>query len=120
MTNSITTELTQLELNRGRLIQLAGAGLIAPALLGARGAAAQDKISLDLDFLAPEAVMQPLVDAYVSEHPDVEINTSCAQADQYQAASRTKLTSGTAADILGVWPGNGNSMALYQLAPAAS
>jgi raffinose/stachyose/melibiose transport system substrate-binding protein len=117
MTNPISTELTQLELNRRRLIQLAGAGLIAPALLGVRGAAAQDNVSLDLDFLAPEAVMQPLVDAYVSEHPDVEINTSYAQADQYQAASRTKLTSGTAADILGVWPGNGNSMALYQLAP---
>jgi raffinose/stachyose/melibiose transport system substrate-binding protein len=117
MTISVTIELTQREINRRRLMQLAGAGLIAPSLLGARGAMAQDKVELDLDFLAPEAVMQPLVDAYVSEHPDVKINTSYAQADQYQAASRTKLTSGTAADILGVWPGNGNSMALFQLAP---
>jgi raffinose/stachyose/melibiose transport system substrate-binding protein len=117
MTISVTNELTQREINRRRLMQLAGAGLIAPSLLGARGAMAQDKVELDLDFLAPEAVMQPLVDAYVSEHPDVKINTSYAQADQYQAASRTKLTSGTAADVLGVWPGNGNSMALFQLAP---
>jgi raffinose/stachyose/melibiose transport system substrate-binding protein len=83
----------------------------------ARGAAAQDKVTLQLDFLAPEAVMKPMVDAYVADHPNVEIKTSYAQADQYQAASRTKLTSGTAADVMGVWPGNGNSMALFQLAP---
>jgi len=117
MTISITSGLTQCEINRRRLIQLAGAGLIAPSLLGVRGAAAQDKVTLQLDFLAPESVMKPMVDAYVAANPNVEIKTSYAQADQYQAASRTKLTSGTAADVLGVWPGNGNSMALVQLAP---
>jgi raffinose/stachyose/melibiose transport system substrate-binding protein len=117
MTSSITNELTQLEINRRRLVQMASAGLIAPALLGTRDVMAQDNVTLQLDFIAPEAVMQPLVDAYVAENPNVEINTSYAQADQYQAASRTKLTSGTAADIMGIWPGNGNSMALLAIAP---
>jgi hypothetical protein len=36
MTISITNELTQREINRRRLIQLATAGVIAPTLLGAR------------------------------------------------------------------------------------
>jgi raffinose/stachyose/melibiose transport system substrate-binding protein len=118
MTNSITKELTQLEINRRRLVQMASAGLIAPALLGSRDVMAQDNVTLQLDYIAPEAVMQPLVDAYVDSNPNVEINTSYAQADPYTAASRTKLTSGTAADVIGVWPGNGNAMCLYQLVPA--
>jgi raffinose/stachyose/melibiose transport system substrate-binding protein len=61
--------------------------------------------------------MQPLVDAFVEQNPNVEFATTYAQADQYQTTVRTKLTSGTAADLMCVWPGNGNSMALYQLAP---
>jgi raffinose/stachyose/melibiose transport system substrate-binding protein len=78
---------------------------------------AQDAVSLELDFLTPEEVMQPLVDSYTEQNANVEIATTYAQADQYQTTVRTKLTSGTAADIMCVWPGNGNSMALFQLAP---
>ena len=78
---------------------------------------AQDPVSLQLDFLTPPEVMQPLVDAYIEQNPNVEIATTYAEADPYQATVRTKLTSGTAADIMCVWPGNGNSMALFQLAP---
>lgn len=73
MTSSITNELTQLEINRRRLVQMASAGLIAPALVGTRDVMAQDNVTLQLDFIAPEAVMQPLVDAYVAENPNVEI-----------------------------------------------
>jgi raffinose/stachyose/melibiose transport system substrate-binding protein len=107
-------------LDRRDLLRLSAAGLLAAVPAGATGlrrAAAQDSVSLELDFLTPESVMQPLVDAYTEQNPNVEIGTTYAMADQYQAAVRTELTSGTAADIMCVWPGNGNAMALFQLAP---
>src|SRR5687768_10744954 len=107
-------------LDRRDLLRLGGAGLIAtvPAgFAGVRRATAQDSVSLELDFLTPESVMQPLVDAYTEQNPNVEFKTTYAMADQYQAAARTELTSGTAADVMCVWPGNGNAMALFVLAP---
>jgi raffinose/stachyose/melibiose transport system substrate-binding protein len=104
-------------LDRRDLLRLSAAGLLAAVPAGATRAAAQDSVSLELDFLTPESVMQPLVDAYTEQNPNVEFTTSYAMADQYQAAVRTELTSGTAADIMCVWPGNGNAMALFQLAP---
>ncbi|HEU4760779.1 MAG TPA: ABC transporter substrate-binding protein, partial [Gemmatimonadales bacterium] len=112
--------LLQGSLDRRDLLRLTSAGLVAAMPAGFAGghlAAAQDNVSLQLDFLTPESVMQPLVDAYTAAHPNVKFTTSYAMADQYQAAVRTKLTSGTAADIMCVWPGNGNAMALFQLAP---
>ena len=37
--------------------------------------------------------------------------------DAYQAAVRTRIGGGNPPDIVGVWPGNGNSMAVHQIAP---
>lgn len=112
--------LPSFPLDRRDLLRLSAAGLLAGVPAGATGlrhAAAQDQVSLELDWINPESVMKPLVAEYVAQHPNVEIQTSYAMADQYQVAVRTELTSGTAADVIGVWPGNGNAMALFELAP---
>ena len=61
-------------LDRRDLLRLTGAGLVAAApagFAGARRAGAQDSVSLELDWINPESVMQPLVDAYIEQNPNV-------------------------------------------------
>lgn len=112
--------LSSSSLDRRDLLRFSAAGMLAAgATVRQRPlrASAQDKISLELDWINPESVMKPLVDAYVEQNPNVEFQTAYTMADQYQVAVRTELSSGTAADVIGVWPGNGNAMALFTLAP---
>nr|BFE74049.1 hypothetical protein GCM10020092_073500 [Actinoplanes digitatis] len=46
----------------------------------------------------------------------MKVNFTTSGADQYQAQIRTQLASGTAPDVMTVWPGNGNPGATYVLA----
>ena len=46
----------------------------------------------------------------------MKVNFTTSGADQYQQQIRTQLASGTAPDVMTVWPGNGNPGATYVLA----
>jgi raffinose/stachyose/melibiose transport system substrate-binding protein len=46
----------------------------------------------------------------------VKVRYTTSGADQYQQQIRTQLASGTAPDVMTVWPGNGNPGATYVLA----
>lgn len=56
--------------------------------------------------------------AFEAENPDIRIDASFAPTDQVQTALRARLAAGNAPDIHTVWPGNGSSMAMAQLAQA--
>lgn len=56
-----------------------------------------------------------VVAAYQAEHPEVQIIVTVADTAQYQTTMRTELSSGTAADILFVWPGSGAAASIRQL-----
>ena len=49
--------------------------------------------------------------------PDVRIDVCFQSVDAYQAAVRTRIGGGRPPDIIGVWPGNGNAMAVHQIGP---
>ncbi len=61
--------------------------------------------------------LEGVVTAFESRHPGANVTLTLADVDQYQAALRTQLTSGTAPDVMVVWPGNGNAMAMEVLVP---
>jgi raffinose/stachyose/melibiose transport system substrate-binding protein len=50
-------------------------------------------------------------------NPGIKIKPSYQAIDALQSTLRTRLGSGTAPDLFTVWPGNGNSMAVAQVAP---
>jgi raffinose/stachyose/melibiose transport system substrate-binding protein len=54
--------------------------------------------------------------AFEAANPGVKVNFTTSGADQYQQQIRTQLASGTAPDVMTVWPGNGNPGATYVLA----
>jgi raffinose/stachyose/melibiose transport system substrate-binding protein len=60
--------------------------------------------------------IEKVVDAFKAANPGVTVNLTTAGADQYQQQIRTQLASGTAPDVMTVWPGNGNPGATYVLA----
>jgi raffinose/stachyose/melibiose transport system substrate-binding protein len=60
--------------------------------------------------------IEDVVKAFEAANPGVKVNLTTAGADQYQQQIRTQLSSGTAPDVMTVWPGNGNPGATYVLA----
>src|SRR4051812_16625417 len=60
--------------------------------------------------------IEKVVTAFKAANPGVTVNLTTAGADQYQQQIRTQLSSGTAPDVMTVWPGNGNPGATYVLA----
>jgi raffinose/stachyose/melibiose transport system substrate-binding protein len=60
--------------------------------------------------------IEDVVKAFEKANPGVKVNFTTSGADQYQQQIRTQLASGTAPDVMTVWPGNGNPGATYVLA----
>ncbi|MEU8821552.1 extracellular solute-binding protein [Actinoplanes sp. NPDC048796] len=60
--------------------------------------------------------IEDVIKAFEAANPGVKVNFTTSGADQYQAQIRTQLASGTAPDVMTVWPGNGNPGATYVLA----
>lgn len=60
--------------------------------------------------------IEDVVTAFEKANPGVDVRFTTSGADQYQQQIRTQLTSGTAPDVMTVWPGNGNPGATYVLA----
>ncbi|XVU21080.1 ABC transporter substrate-binding protein [Actinoplanes sp. CA-054009] len=60
--------------------------------------------------------IEDVIKAFEAANPGVKVTFTTSGADQYQAQIRTQLSSGTAPDVMTVWPGNGNPGATYVLA----
>jgi raffinose/stachyose/melibiose transport system substrate-binding protein len=60
--------------------------------------------------------VEDVVKAFETANPGVTVRYTTSGADQYQQQIRTQLASGTAPDVMSVWPGNGNPGATYVLA----
>ncbi|MFB8776981.1 ABC transporter substrate-binding protein [Streptomyces broussonetiae] len=98
------------------------AALTAGALLatlaacgGGTGAADGDSRTLTLASFDQGSV-EDVVEAFEKANPGVTVRYTTSGADQYQQQIRTKLASGTAPDVMSVWPGDGNPGATRVLA----
>ncbi|GAA3987593.1 ABC transporter substrate-binding protein [Streptomyces plumbiresistens] len=60
--------------------------------------------------------VEDVVKAFEKANPGVRVGYTTSGADQYQQQIRTQLSSGTAPDVMSVWPGNGNPGATHVLA----
>ncbi|MFF0015383.1 ABC transporter substrate-binding protein [Streptomyces sp. NPDC005374] len=60
--------------------------------------------------------VEDVVKAFERANPGVKVRYTTSGADQYQQQIRTQLSSGTAPDVMSVWPGNGNPGATVVLA----
>jgi raffinose/stachyose/melibiose transport system substrate-binding protein len=79
--------------------------------------AATDANTLTLASVDQGSV-EDVVKAFEDANPGVKVNFTTSGADQYQQQIRTQLSSGTAPDVMSVWPGNGNPGTVHVLAGA--
>jgi raffinose/stachyose/melibiose transport system substrate-binding protein len=96
------------------LAAITAAGLLA-ACSGGTNAAGGDEQTLTIASVDQGSV-EEVVKAFEKANPGVEVNLTTSGADEYQRQIRTQLSSGTAPDVMSVWPGNGNPGATYVLA----
>lgn len=58
-----------------------------------------------------KAGLDVVIGKFKEANPGVDVKYTTSALDQYQTTTRTQLSSGTAPDIVFVWPGDGNPMA---------
>ncbi len=82
---------------------------------GGTNAANDDANTLTLASVDQGSV-EDVVKAFEEANPGVKVNFTTSGADEYQRQIRTQLSSGTAPDVMSVWPGDGNPGATHVLA----
>jgi raffinose/stachyose/melibiose transport system substrate-binding protein len=93
------------------------AALVAACSGGTQSASGNSGESTTLTLASvDQGSIEPVVTAFEAANPGVKVRYTTSGADQYQQQIRTQLASGTAPDVMSVWPGNGNPGATYVLA----
>lgn len=101
-------------------------GLSALAGCGSSSSSAGDakpdpnkKVTLRLVGTADlKAPAEKVIADYKAKHPNVTIQASFPQTDQYVTATRAQLGGANGADLIAVFPGAGNAMSMAPLAKA--
>lgn len=115
-----------MKLSRQLPAVFAATALAALTLAGCGGAAGSSESAesgegsnlLTISWKGSEkAGIDAVVAAYKAKNPDAEVVVSIADTEQYQATLRTQLAAGSAADVMYIWPADGNPGALRQVAP---
>ncbi|GIE36091.1 ABC transporter substrate-binding protein [Actinoplanes italicus] len=105
---------------RTRRMTAVAAAMTAATLMAACSSGTNSGDSGDNQTLTIASVdqgsVEKVVDAFKAANPGVTVNLTTSGADQYQQQIRTQLSSGTAPDVMTVWPGNGNPGATYVIA----
>jgi raffinose/stachyose/melibiose transport system substrate-binding protein len=99
------------------LVAAAMAATLVAACNSGTNAGSDDSESGTLTLASvDQGSIEDVVKAFEAANPSVKVNFTTSGADQYQQQIRTQLASGTAPDVMTVWPGNGNPGATYVLA----
>jgi raffinose/stachyose/melibiose transport system substrate-binding protein len=100
------------------LVAAAAAAALLAACSGGTNAASDSEGGSQVLTIASvdQGSLEPVVEKFKAANPGVEVRFTTSGADQYQQQIRTQLASGTAPDVLSVWPGNGNPGATHVLA----
>ncbi|MEU6352661.1 extracellular solute-binding protein [Streptomyces sp. NPDC047072] len=93
------------------------ATLLAACSGGTKAGSGGDSKTLTITSVDVGSV-EDVVKAFEKANPGVKVRLTTSSVDQYQQQIRTQLSSGTAPDVMTVWPGNGNPGAMYVLAKA--
>ena len=95
---------------------LAATALLAACSSGTNAGSGSGKDNVLTLASVDQGSIEDVVKAFEAANPGVKVNFTTGGADQYQQQIRTQLASGTAPDVMTVWPGNGNPATVTLLA----
>ncbi len=113
-----------MHLRKARVATAAAGVALALALTACSNSATTGGSSSDPNTITLAATtneqpaMTAAIDAFKKANPGVDVKATYSALDQYQTTTRTQLSSGTAPDVVFVWPGDGNPMAMKTVAGA--
>lgn len=99
---------------------VAAVAVMGLGLVACSSPAAEDSNSQVLTVTAvtnEKPALDVVVPMFEKANPGITVKVETSALDQYQPAIRTQLSSGTAPDVIGVWPGSGNPAAMQTLVP---
>jgi raffinose/stachyose/melibiose transport system substrate-binding protein len=100
------------------LVAVAGLALAGCSTGGSGGGSGGGSQTLTISWNSIEKPgVEAVIAAFKEQNPGVEVNATFTSDATLQSTQRTQLQAGTIADIFYVWPGNGNSGSIQQLAP---
>ena len=115
-----------MHLRKARVATAAAGVALALALTACSNSATTGGSSSDPNTITLAATtneqpaMTAAIDAFKKANPGVDVKATYSALDQYQTTTRTQLSSGTAPDVVFVWPGDGNPMAMKTVAGPTS
>jgi len=127
MSSRFERQLAQGRLSRAQFLRMVGglavAGAVPAGLAacgnGKSGSGSADKATLNVVGVADQKPpLDELTKAYTGSNPGVTFKTSFAPTDQVQTSIRAQLGAGNAPDVHVVYPGDGSSMSMSQIAKA--
>lgn len=83
----------------------------------ASSAPASASSGLTITTVGTAAGFSQVVSQYEKQHPGVQISVTSIPSNTYQPTVRTELSGGNGPDLMFVWGGDGNAMAVGELAP---
>jgi raffinose/stachyose/melibiose transport system substrate-binding protein len=95
---------------------LTATALLAACSSGTNAGSGGDKDTILTLASVDQGSVEEVVKAFEADNPGVKVNLTTGGADQLQQQLRTQLVSGTAPDVMSVWPGNGNPLTVTVLA----
>jgi len=110
-------ETTAAGLHRRSVLKMVGAAAAVSTLPFVSARAAAPYTLRVTTISAARGAVQAVADRFIAKYPGSNVNLAAADVDQLQTSTRVALSSGTAADVLNTWVGNGNPLTIGQLAP---
>ncbi len=99
------------------VLALAASTLLA-STLGSVSAGASTTVNLKMTTVGTEPGLSQVISNYEKAHPGVRITVTAIPSNNYQSTLLTELRGGNGPDIMFVWGGYGNPMAVGELASA--
>lgn len=96
---------------------IGAAVLGAGQLFGAGPSLAQPYSVRGFTTPSTQSAVEAAVQRFIDRYPGSDVAFEFAATDQLQTTTRVQLGSGTGPDLVTVWPGSGNPLAVGQLAP---
>jgi raffinose/stachyose/melibiose transport system substrate-binding protein len=123
MSTGRDNELLNGTMSRAAFLRTMGGGaalLSLPGVLAACGGSGSDSGTIRMIGVADQKPpLDELTKLYSKSDPDVKFNVSYAPTDQVTTSLRAQLGAGNPPDVHVVYPGDGNAMAMVQLARAS-